>query len=424
MSNKITTPLRREMMHKQEKQALLPKLRFPEFREAGEWDADELGKVAVFVNEKIPVAQVALENYVSTENILQDFGGVARASKLPTTGAVTRFRPHDTLVSNIRPYLKKVWVADKEGGASNDVIVIRAKQRLLPQYFSFLLKNDAFIDYVMTGAKGVKMPRGDIGSMKAYPALYPTKPEQQNIADCLASLDELITLETQKLDTLKTHKKGLMQQLLPAEGETLPKLRFPEFRDAGEWKKKQIGKALIEQPRPIDMDEEGEYSLVTVKRRYGGVVSRGVFMGKSIKVKTQFLLQENDFLISKRQIVHCACGVVPKTLDGSIVSNEYSVLRARDGFDVLFFDYFAQQPTVSQSFLRCSIGIVIEKMLFKLNDWLKEEFFFPSLQEQKKIADCLTTLDDLITAQTQKLAAIKIHKKGLMQQLFPSPEEV
>lgn len=411
-------------MHKQEKQALLPKLRFPEFREAGEWDADELGKVAVFVNEKIPVAQVALENYVSTENILQDFGGVARASKLPTTGAVTRFRPHDTLVSNIRPYLKKVWVADKEGGASNDVIVIRAKQRLLPQYFSFLLKNDAFIDYVMTGAKGVKMPRGDIGSMKAYPALYPTKPEQQNIADCLASLDELITLETQKLDTLKTHKKGLMQQLLPAEGETLPKLRFPEFRDAGEWKKKQIGKALIEQPRPIDMDEEGEYSLVTVKRRYGGVVSRGVFMGKSIKVKTQFLLQENDFLISKRQIVHCACGVVPKTLDGSIVSNEYSVLRARDGFDVLFFDYFAQQPTVSQSFLRCSIGIVIEKMLFKLNDWLKEEFFFPSLQEQKKIADCLTTLDDLITAQTQKLAAIKIHKKGLMQQLFPSPEEV
>jgi type I restriction enzyme S subunit len=276
----------------------------------------------------------------------------------------------------------------------------------------------------MTGAKGVKMPRGDIGSMKAYPALYPTKPEQQNIADCLASLDELITLETQKLDTLKTHKKGLMQQLLPAEGETLPKLRFPEFRDAGEWKKKQIGKALIEQPRPIDMDEEGEYSLVTVKRRYGGVVSRGVFMGKSIKVKTQFLLQENDFLISKRQIVHCACGVVPKTLDGSIVSNEYSVLRARDGFDVLFFDYFAQQPTVSQSFLRCSIGIVIEKMLFKLNDWLKEEFFFPSLQEQKKIADCLTTLDDLITAQTQKLAAIKIHKKGLMQQLFPSPEEV
>jgi type I restriction enzyme S subunit len=132
----------------------LPKLRFPEFRGAGEWDSDELGNVADFVNEKVPVEQIALENYVSTENILQDYGGVARASKLPSTGAVTRFRQNDTLVSNIRPYLKKVWVADKEGGASNDVIVIRAKQELLTQYFSFLLKNDAFIDYVMTGAKG------------------------------------------------------------------------------------------------------------------------------------------------------------------------------------------------------------------------------------------------------------------------------
>jgi type I restriction enzyme S subunit len=194
----------------------LPKLRFPEFRDAGEWEVDELGKVAVFVNEKISVEQVALENYVSTENILQNFGGVVRASKLPTMGAVTQFRPLDMLVSNIRPYLKKVWVADKEGGASNDVIVIRANQRLLPLYFSFLLKNDTFIDYVMTGAKGVKMPRGDIGSMKEYPALYPTKPEQQKISDCLTSLDDRITAQAQKLAALKTHKKGLMQQLFPA----------------------------------------------------------------------------------------------------------------------------------------------------------------------------------------------------------------
>ena len=112
---------------------LVPKLRFPEFREAGGWDADGLKKVADFVNAKVPVEEVALENYVSTENILPDFSGIARASKLPTTGSATRCRPNDNLVSNIRPYLRKVWVADKDGGASNDVIVIRAKQRLLPQ---------------------------------------------------------------------------------------------------------------------------------------------------------------------------------------------------------------------------------------------------------------------------------------------------
>jgi type I restriction enzyme S subunit len=193
-----------------------PRLRFPEFQGAGEWEEEELGNVVDFVNEKIPVARVALENYVSTENILPDYGGVARASKLPTMGSVTRYRTNDTLVSNIRPYLKKVWVADKEGGASNDVIVIRAQQQMLPQYLSWLLKNDAFIEYVMVGAKGVKMPRGDIGSIKAYPTLFPSKPEQQRIADCLTSLDDLIAAQTQKLAALKTHKQGLMQQLFPA----------------------------------------------------------------------------------------------------------------------------------------------------------------------------------------------------------------
>ena len=203
----------------------------------------------------------------------------------------------------------------------------------------------------------------------------------------------------------------------------VPRLRFPEFRDAEKWKQKKISAALIERPRPIYTDDEAEYSLVTVKRRYGGVVSRGVFKGKLIKVKTQFFLQENDFLISKRQIVHCACGVVPKALDGSIVSNEYSVLRARDGFDVSFFEYLAQQPEASQSFLRCSIGIVIEKMLFKLNEWLNQEFLFPSLPEQQKIAECLASLDELITSEAQKLDTLKTHKKGLMQQLFPAEGE-
>ncbi len=171
-----------------EEKKLVPELRFPEFRDAEGWDTDGLGKVADFVNEKITLERVALENYVSTENIQAGYGGIDRASRLPTTGSVTRFRPTDILVSNIRPYLKKVWVADKEGGASNDVIVIRAKQRLLPQYLSTLLKNNAFIDYVMTGAKGVKMPRGDIASMKEYPTFFPAPPEQQKIADCLSSV--------------------------------------------------------------------------------------------------------------------------------------------------------------------------------------------------------------------------------------------
>ena len=194
----------------------VPHLRFPEFQGTNEWDINGLGTLTTFVNEKISIVQISLENYISTENILQDYGGITKASKLPETGSVTQFRSNDILFSNIRPYLKKVWLADKKGGASNDVIVIHAKQEIEAKFLSFLLKNDTFINYVMTGAKGVKMPRGDIESIKKYPTPFPLRAEQQKIAECLASIDDCITAQNQKIETLKTHKKGLMQQLFPA----------------------------------------------------------------------------------------------------------------------------------------------------------------------------------------------------------------
>ena len=167
------------------------------------------------------------------------------------------------------------------------------------------------------------------------------------------------------------------------------------------------------------MDDEEEYSLVTVRRRYGGVVFRERLKGRSIKVKSQFFVRTNDFLISKRQIVHDACGLVPQDLDGSIVSNEYSILGPTNDCDVEFFSYFAQQPVVSMSFLQSSVGIVIEKMLFKLNIWLNLEFRFPSIEEQRQITGCLKSADQQIAAESNQLAALKNHKQGLMQQLFP-----
>ena len=120
---------------------------------------------------------------------------------------------------NIRPYLKKVWSASIDGASSNDVIVIRAESKVSDSFLTFLLKNDEFINYIMKGAKGVKMPRGDISLMKEYPLTFPAPEEQQKIADCLSSLDELITAEAQKIETLKAHKKGLMQGLFPSADE-------------------------------------------------------------------------------------------------------------------------------------------------------------------------------------------------------------
>jgi type I restriction enzyme S subunit len=115
--------------------------------------------------------------------------------------------------------------------------------------------NEEFISYVMKGAKGVKMPRGDISLMRKYPLSVPSQEEQQKIVACLSSIDDLIAAETQKLDALRTHKKWLMQQLFLAEGETVPKLRFPEFRNAPAWQVKKSSSLFINRV------EEGDAGL-------------------------------------------------------------------------------------------------------------------------------------------------------------------
>lgn len=196
---------------------ITPNYRFPEFANDGDWEEKKLGDngVAVIVNEKISLNKLNLETYISTENMLSNFTGITVASKFPSSGSFTRFKVGDILISNIRPYLKKVWKSDKIGGASNDVIVFRPDTDVLGEFLEFIIKNEAFINYVMESAKGVKMPRGDKGSMLNYTVLIPSKKEQQKIADCLSAVDSLIIAQTEKIAQLKTHKKGLMQGLFP-----------------------------------------------------------------------------------------------------------------------------------------------------------------------------------------------------------------
>jgi type I restriction enzyme S subunit len=195
----------------------VPKFRFPEFEKDGEWEVKNLGdkEVSGFVNGKIDSEKLTLDNYISTDNMLPDYSGITKATKLPTTNRVTKFIKGDILISNIRPYLKKVWKSDRQGGASNDVLVFRSGSKVLSGFLEFILKNDAFINYVMQSAKGVKMPRGDKDAMLEYPTRLPDQTEQQKIATSLSALDELITAQAEKIAQLQQHKKGLMQGLFP-----------------------------------------------------------------------------------------------------------------------------------------------------------------------------------------------------------------
>jgi len=405
----------------------LPNLRFPEFRDIPEWENKRLGDISAFIKERILLKQLTLSSYISTENILPDYGGITIASKLPPSGTATHFKKYDILISNIRPYLKKVWFSDKDGGASNDVIVIRSKTKISHQYLAFLLKNDEFINYVMKGAKGVKMPRGDISLMREYPVATPSIAEQQKIANCLSSIDELITAQTQKLDTLKTHKKGLMQQLFPAEGDTVPKLRFPEFQDAGDWKEYtliQVAKFRRGSfPQPYGLpewyDEVNGTPFIQVFD-----VSDNLRLKSKTKNKISKLAAQQSVFIPKDTLIVTIQGSI-----GRVAITQYDAYIDRTlllfekflkPIEKLFFAYIIQNLFEIEK-EKAPGGIIKTITKEALSDF---KIMLPTFTEQKKIADCLFSVDELIAAQAQKIEALKQHKKGLMQQLFPAAEEV
>jgi type I restriction enzyme, S subunit len=395
----------REMSEQTKK--LVPNLRFPKFKNAGEWVNSELGILAIFVNEKISINQLTINNYVSTENILPDYAGLVPASKLPSVENATRFKVSDILISNIRPYLKKVSLAEIDGGSSNDVIVVRASTKVNPIYLSYILRNDSFIEYVMDGAKGVKMPRGDISMIKEYPVPYPKPEEQQKIADCLSSLDDLINAQNQKVEALKQHKKGLMQQLFPVEGEIVPKLRFPEFENDGDWLETALEDCLdYLQPTPY---------LVT-DTNYNDSYNTPVLTAGKTFILGYTNEEEGIFSQNLPVIIFDDFTTASQFVDFPFKakSSAMKILLAKNGANVKFIYELLQV-------VRFEVGAHERHWI---STFATMKVLVPSPEEQRAIANCLTSVDALTVIQTQKLEAYKTHKKGLMQQLFPSLDEV
>lgn len=164
----------------------------------------QLGDVAVYVNEKIGVNQLKIEDYVSTENMLPNKAGMGTATKMPASGKVTKYKIEDVLVSNIRPYFKKIWFADKSGGASNDVLVFRPKVgNLIPRYLKYILADDKFFAFSTASSSGAKMPRGDKAQIMKYPVYLPDPNLQKKIADILGTIDEKIELNRKMNETLE-----------------------------------------------------------------------------------------------------------------------------------------------------------------------------------------------------------------------------
>lgn len=166
----------------------------------------KLGDICEEIREKILTSDLSEQEYISTDNMIVNRGGVIDAVSLPSSKKVQSFKCGDVLVSNIRPYFKKIWHATFEGGCSNDVLVFRAKQGVSGKFLYYTLSDDAFFSYATSTAKGTKMPRGDKEAIMEYPVDLPSYELQEKrvILPCL--FDELINYSSQI-------NKNLIEQL-------------------------------------------------------------------------------------------------------------------------------------------------------------------------------------------------------------------
>ena len=194
----------------------VPNLRFPEFQ--GEWEKCKLEDVMNFSTTRINSSELNEDNYVSTENMLQDYQGIMEAKSVPEDVNVISYSCGDILISNIRPYLKKVWKATFNGGCSSDVFVLKANDNIESDYLHYVIANDKFINFVMSGAKGVKMPRGDKKQMKTYSLSLPQIQEQKKIGKMLSLLDERIATQHKIIDKLQSLIKGINRKVFDGVG--------------------------------------------------------------------------------------------------------------------------------------------------------------------------------------------------------------
>ena len=258
----------------------------------------KLKDICQYVSERVATATLTKKNYISTENMLPDRGGIVTASGLPSGNAIA-FSVGDILVSNIRPYFRKIWQADKKGGCSADVLCFRANNNVNRNYLYYLLSQEKFFDYVMSGAKGCKMPRGDKSQIMQWMVNLPSLEEQQHIASILSALDKKIELNRRINDNLERQAQALFKAWF---------VDFEPFKDG-----KFVDSVLGRTPKelPIVYIEDIPHNIESGKRPKGGATLEGIpsIGAENIKglgfydySKTKYIPEEYAKIIKKGKI--------------------------------------------------------------------------------------------------------------------------
>lgn len=244
----------------------------------------------------------------------------------------------------------------------------------------------------------------------------PTTAEQIKIGGFFQYLDSLITLHQRKFEKLTNVKKSMLEKMFPQNGSCYPAVRFKGF--TGPWEQWKVSDVITDIARPIELMDNQRYQMVTVKRRNEGVVSRGFMYGRDILVKNYYEVHTDDYLISKRQLVHGANGLVPESLNNAVVSNEYMVCIGNEFVSAGFLALLSKTKSLKRDFFLSSYGVDIEKLVFDVDDWKKRLIVLPTIDEQNKICAYFRYLDNLITLHQRELEKLQSIKKFLLEKMF------
>lgn len=399
------------------KDKLIPELRFPEFEGDGEWIYKRLGETGKIITGKTPSTKDAsLWNgeilFITPTDIDEN-----QKYQLVTNRTIVRNRklnilPEGSIAYTCIASIGKMSITAKESVTNQQInsIVVNANYHNEFIYYSLL----HITPFIKSRPATSTLPIVNKTEFSAFRIGVPIPQEQQKIASCLSSLDELIAAHNDKLDALKDHKKGLLQNLFPQEGETVPKVRFPEFEDDGEWEEttlEQVADYENGKAHEKDIDENGDYIVVnskfistegeTVKysdtafcpANLGDIlmVLSDVPNGKAI-AKCFYVDEENRYSVNQR-----ICRITATDCDSRFLF----YIMDRNAYFLSFDD------GVKQTNLRKS-------------DVLEFPFRIPADSvEQTKIASCISAVDELIKSQSAKIEELNQHKRGLMQGLFP-----
>ena len=407
---------------------LIPALRFPEFVNEGEWEEDVVSQVAEYENGKAHEQDIT-ENgkyvvvnskFISTDGEVRKFSNFANCLA----------KKEDILmvlsdVPNGRAIAKCFYVDKNDTYTVNQRICKITPVKSNSRFLLYLLNRNEFFLAFDDGVKQTNLRNEDVLNC---PIILPKNPnEQQKIASCLSSLDEVILAHCQKLEALKEHKKGLMQNLFPQEGERVPKWRFKEFEGDGEWVEKKLGEVLNfvmgNAFKSEDFVEDG-LQLIRMGNLYNNQLQLNrtpVFLPKSFaKEYSQFLVRPRDLLMSMT-------GTLGKRDYGFVI--QIPEISSELLLNQRVLKIIPKQNCTKEFMLQQLKNDIFLDKLYSIPGGTKQanlstkdlkeiKISLPQLEEQQKIASCLSSLDELIVAQTEKVAQLKLHKKGLMQGLF------